>query len=290
MGKLLFALSFFVILFSGCKKLDPEIDAPSYIEISDYRVITDSVNQGTSVQHFTDVFVTSSTKSYGYFPIPGKIPVPLEGSNELTIRPAIQVNGVKFLRLDYPVMKGCDSVLPLKRDEVLKVTPVFQYFSSASFPFVESLESNFSQLKNSDPTDTFTAVIDTANAVYGEKCLKMRMSSTYTVTQVQSNYGFTLPTGGPAIYLEFNYKGNFQLEAGVIGSSSPSSLVNTSQRSAGGVNPSDTWKKMYINLTDIVRTPPYFNYYFLYFYTAKSFDPGVASPEMFIDNIKVVSQ
>lgn len=290
MRKLLFALSFFVILFSACEKLDPGIDAPSYIEIKDYKVVTDSVIQGTNVQYFTDVFVSSKTKSYGYYPIPGRIPLPLDGETYLTIRPAILVNGVKFVRVDYPVMKGCDSVLPLKRTQVLPVTPVFRYFSGVSFPFVENLEGNFSQLKNSDPTDTFTAVIDTANAVYGEKCLKMHMNSLYAVTQVQSTYGFSLPTNGSSIYLEFNYKGNLQLEAGLIGSSNPSSLVNPSQRSAGGVNPSATWKKMYINLTDIVLTPPHFNYYFLYFYAAKNFDPSVSNPEMYIDNIKIARQ
>lgn len=280
-----------MILFSGCRKFDPKIDAPSYLEIRDYEVITDSLTQGTDVQSFTDVFVSSSTKSYGYYPIPGKIPVPLEGATYLSLRPAILVNGVKFLRVDYPVMKGCDSVLPLKRGEVLPFTPVFKYFSGMTFPLVESFEGNLNyNLKNSDATDTFTARIDTANAVYGAQCLMMRMDASHTVTQVQSTYGFSLPTNGPSIYLEFNYKGNFQLEAGLIGSSSQGSIVNSSQRSAGGVNPSGTWKKMYINLTDIVRTPPYFSYYFLYFYTAKNFDPSVANPQVFIDNVKVVRQ
>jgi hypothetical protein len=292
MGKLLFALAFFMILFSGCKKLDPKIDAPSYLEIKDYKVITDSATQGTSVQYFTDVYVSSGTQSYGYFPIPGKIPIPLEGATYLNIRPVIRVNGVKFIRVDYPVMKGSDSTLPLRRGEVLPVTPVFRYYTTAAFPLVEDFEGGIGSydLVNSNSTDTFTTKLDTVNAAYGSQCLMMRMNSAYNVSQVQSKNGFILPTNGPNVYLEFNYKGNFQLEAGLIGSNSQGTISNPDQRSAGGVNPSATWKKMYINLTDLVRTPPYHSYYFLYFYTAKNFDPSVASPEVFIDNVKVVRQ
>jgi len=271
--------------------MDPKIDTPSYIEISDYTVITDSVTQGTSNQKFTDVLITSNTTNYGYYPIPCKVPLPLEGETYINIRPAILVNGVKFLRVDYPMIKGCDSILPIKRGEALKVKPVFKYYSSVSFPLVEDFEKNTGfYLTNSNTTDTFCSTIDTANAAFGDKCLSLRLNATHTVFQVQSASGFTLPTGGPSIYLEFNYKGNFKLEAGIIGSASPGTITTSDQRSAGGVNPSSEWKKMYINLTDVVRTPPYYNYYFLYFYSATGFDGSVSSPQMYIDNVKVVKQ
>jgi len=253
-------------------------------------VITDSVLQGTSNQKFSDVLITSKTKNYGYYPIPGKIPIPLSGETYLNIRPALKVNGVGFLRLDYPVMAGSDSTLPLERGKVLSLKPVFKYYSTVSFPIVEDFEKNTGFfMKNSTSTDTFTTKIDTANAGFGDKCLMMQLSPTYTVCQVQSTSGFSLPNNGPNVYLEFNYKSNYSVEAGLIGSASPG-VLGTDQRSAGGANPSASWNKMYIDLTNLVRTPPYYNYYFLYFYTSTAFDASVGAPKIYIDNVKVVRQ
>lgn len=283
----------FCILFLGCTKLDPKIDPPAYLEITDYNCITDPQSQGTNSQKFTDVLVSTSTHNYGYYPIPCKIPLPVDGSTYLSIRPAILVNGVKFLRLDYPPMKGCDTTLPLTKGQSLKFTPTFKYFSTAVFPLIEDFEGGIGfKLKNSNPTDTFCTKIDGTNAMYGSKCLSIRLNSSYPVCQLQSSYGFTLPTNGPSTYLEFNYKSNFPIEVGLIGSTNPGGLPAQpyDQRSAGGANASASWNKIYIDLTNIVRTPPYYQDYFLYFYTQASFDGSVANPQIYIDNVKIVTQ
>ncbi len=291
MSKKLFLPLLVFVFFFGCTKLDPKIDVPSYIEITDYTVITDSILQGTSVQKFTDVLVSSKTHNYGYYPIPGKIPLPITGATYLSIRPVIKVNGVNFLRLDYPPMRGCDSTLPLTAGQVLHLKPVFKYFAGDGFPLIEDFEKNTNfYIKNSDPTDTFCSKIDTANAVYGAKCIMVQLNSAHTIAQIQSTSGFSLPTNGPNTYLEFNYKSSTRFEAGIIGSNSPG-ILGTDQRSAGGANPSSEWKKMYIDLTNVVRTPPTYPYYFVYFYTDSGFNvDGVSNPQIFIDNIKVVHQ
>jgi len=280
----------FFILFSGCSKIDPKIEQASYIEISDFMVITDENTQGTNNHKFSNVLVSSGTETYGYFPVPGRIPIPLEGSKRLIIRPAIEVNGVKFLRVDYPMMRSCDSTFPLVKGQSLKVTPVFKYYNSAGFPIVENFEKTTGfLLVNSDPADTFCSRIDTANAYFGDKCLSLRLDATHATCQVQSSSGFTLPNTGPSVYAEFNYKSNFPVEVGLIGAANPAT-PGTDQRSAGGANASASWNKIYIDLTALVRTPPYYPYYFLYFYTAAGFDGNVSAPQIYIDNVKVVRQ
>ncbi len=292
MKRLLFLPVLFFILFSGCSKIDPKIEPASYIEISDYSVITDSVNlkQGTSHQKFTNVLVTSKTKNYGYYPIPCKIPLPLEGETYLNIRAAILVNGVKFLRVDYPVMKGFDTTVNLVKGQVTRLKPVFQYYSTADFPLVEDFEGTTFTVTNSSATDTFCTKIDTANAAFGNSCLSIKLDAAHPVCQVQSTSGFYLPNDGPNIYLEFNYKSNYPIEVGLIGSSTQGVILNSEQRSAGGANASAGWNKIYIDMTNIVRTPPYHNFYFLYLYTSKGFDPGVGYPLIYVDNLKVVHQ
>ncbi|HXB41796.1 MAG TPA: hypothetical protein VNZ49_14745 [Bacteroidia bacterium] len=290
MREKLFLPVLLLVFFFGCTKSDTKIDAPSYIEIDNYTVVTDPQSQGTNDQKFSDVLVTSATHNYGYYPIPGKIPVPLEGMTYLSIRAAVKVNGVNYLRLDYPVMRGCDTTLPLTRGQVLHLKPVYKYFNTTVFPFLEDFENFGVNIKNSDPTDTFCTRIDTANAYFGSKCLMIRLNSVYTVAQVQSTNGLVLPTNGPSVYLEFNYKSNIRFEAGLIGSNSPG-VLGTDQRSGGGANPSSSWNKMYIDLTNLVRTPPTYYCYFLYFYVNTGFnDNGVGNPQIFIDNIKLVHQ
>lgn len=280
----------FCILFLGCSKIDPKIEVPSYIEVDNYTVSVDTNTQGTSMQDFTDVLIYTTTQDLGYYPIGSKIPITKNGDTYLSIRPVILVNGVKYLRVDYPMMKGYDTTFALKQGQILNVNPVFKYFSTVTFPVVENFEKVNVTMVNSDATDTVTASIDHTNAQYGSKCLSIHLDSTHALSQVQSTTGFTLSSTGAASYLEINYKGNFDLEAGIIGSDNPGYIHNPSQRSAGGMKASGTWKKLYINLTDLARTPPLSPYWFLYLYTSRSFDLTNSNPQIYVDNIKVVRQ
>lgn len=285
---LLRGLVIFCFLFLGCSKIDPKIEVPSYIEIDDYSVVTDTNTQGTNNQSFTNVLVLTATQNLGYYPLPAKIPILGSGNTRLNIRPVILVNGVKFLRLDYPVMAGYDTIFPLQQGQVLKVKPTFKYYTSSSFPLLEDFEGPNNQLVNSDPLDTVTAKKDHANAIYGGECYTLHLDSAHALSQVQSVSGFTVSTTGASTYLELNYKGNMPMEIGVIGSDNPGFISNPDRRVSGGVNATDVWKKVYINLSEIVRYPPVHQCYFLYFYISRSF--GDINSQVFIDNVKVVRQ
>src|SRR5579884_571892 len=126
MGKRLLLAFLVIALFSGCNKLDPKIEAPAYLEIDNYAVVTDSLNQGTNNQYFTDVLILASGQNYGYYPIPCKIPLPFDGVKSLIIRPTIKVNGVGAIRVDYPLFRGCDTDLVITRGQVKKFTPTFK--------------------------------------------------------------------------------------------------------------------------------------------------------------------
>ncbi len=285
---LLFGLVF--AFFLGCTKLDPKIAPASYLEIDDYRTITDSsiFGQGTSNQKFTDVLITSSTTNYGYYPIPGKIPLPLTGSTYLSIRPVIKVNGVSALRLDYPLMKGSDTTISLTAGQVTKFKPVFKYFSTVKFSFIEDFEGAGSVIHDSNPADTFCVTPGYTNTpCFGGKCLYMKLDANHTVCQAQSLNAYQLKTNGTNVYLEINYKCNTAFEVGIITTDSPSGLA-ADQRSAGGANASATWNKLYINLTDLLRTPPLYTFFYIYFYS--DYDTSNPLNQIYIDNVKLISQ
>lgn len=288
MGKRLLLASLVIALFSGCNKLDPKIDAPAYLEIDDYIVRVDSSTQGTSSQNFTDVLILSSGQNYGYFPIPCKIPLPFDGLKSLIIRPTIKVNGVGAIRVDYPMFKGCDTNLVLTRGQVKKFTPTFEYYPNIIFRFKENFDNGTTQIKSMNPADTFCFSIDSTSA-FQKNHLTMTLDATHPTFTVQSNLAIALPTTGPYVYLEINYKSNVAFEAGLIGTSLPQGTIDPNNfRAAGGANASSTWKKLYIDMTPLVRTPPASPYYYLYFYAVYSAE--VATTKIYIDNIKVISQ
>ena len=283
---LLFGLVF--TLFLGCTKLDPKIATPAYLQIDDYRVITDSTTQGTNNQKFTDVLIMSKTTNYGYYPIPGKIPLPFTGSTYLSIRPVVKINGVGAVRLDYPLMKGSDTTLNLTAGQVTKFKPVFKYYSTVNFRFMENFEGAL-QIQNSNLADTFCVKpAYTYTPSFDGKCLYMQLDANHTTCQAQSYSAFYLPTDGTNVYIEINYKCNTAFEVGIIGTNGGTGGPLTDQRSAGGANASASWNKLYISLSDILRAPPtYYNYY-LYFYT--TYDTSNPLNQIYIDNIKVISQ
>jgi len=283
---LLFGLVF--AFFWGCTKLDPKIAAPAYLQIDDYTVITDSNLQGTNNQKFTDVMVASSTTNYGYYPIPGKIPIPITGSTYLSIRPVVKINGVGALRLDYPFLKGSDTTLSLTAGQVTKFKPVFKYYSNLHFRFLESFNVGSSYIVNSNLADTFCvkpSYLYTPS--FDGRCLYMQLDAAHTVCQAQSQNTFYLPTDGTNVYIEINYKCNTAFEVGIIGSTSQNGPL-TDQRSAGGANASASWNKLYISLSDLLRTQPTYLNYYLYFYT--TYDTSNPLNQIYIDNIKVISQ
>src|ERR1700752_2784395 len=126
MAKRLCLLFFICALFWGCSKLSPKVAIPSYLEVDTFSVITSYINQGTSNQKFSDVLIESTTSNYGYYPMPGKIPLPFTGATYLIVRPVIKVNGVGALRLDYPLMKGYDTTFALTAGKITKIKPVFK--------------------------------------------------------------------------------------------------------------------------------------------------------------------
>jgi len=278
-------------LFLSCTKVDPKIATPAYLQIDNYSTITDTVGgifgegQGTSIQKFTDVLLSSSTTNYGYYPMPGKMPLPLIGNTYLSIRPVIWVNGVSALRIDYPLMKGFDTTLSLTGGQVIKFKPVFKYYSTVNFRFMENFNGASSGIQNSNLVDTFCVKEVMTSPTQGYLCL--RLDPTHTVCQAQSINAFPLPYDGTNVYIEINYKCNTNFEVGIIGTNNPGTY--TDQRSAGGANASASWNKLYISLSDLLRTPPTYNYYYLYFYKG-AYDTNTGINQICIDNIKVISQ
>ena len=275
------------IVFLGCTKLDPKIDAPSYIEINDYNVAyTSTYNNGgpgTTHQKFTDVLVFANNQTLGFYPIPCKIPVLGEGPTNIMIKPVIKTNGVSSVRGDYPFMRFYTANPDLQRGQTTKLTPVFDYYSSIVFRWTEDFEGNgISIIGNAAYDTSFKRV--SYEKYEGNYALELALNNNINCT-LKSSSSFLLPATGTDIFLELNYKADQGFEVGVIGNS-PGQAPE--MRAVGGVNASASWNKIYMYLTTAVSTPPLYQTYSVYFFASK--DNNLSNPKIYIDNIKLISK
>lgn len=288
MIKKLFAFLAVLCLFLGCSK-DLHVQIPSYIQIDNYKTKVVK-HQGTANQNFTDMLVYANGQTYGTYPLGAKIPVLTSGPTNFIIRGVVRMNGLDILRSDYEVMKGCDTIINVTPGKVTHVVPEFEYFGTAQFPWtdgfdgsgLDSCNGGFScgVLVASYTGHPETAVTYTPG-YYGH-CLALRPNDTVTYASVQTmtNSPIGLPAGGVGVYMELNYKSDLIIQVYISGDG------GVTQTDCGGVYPSDTWKKMYVNLTEQVSTLQSQSGYIIYF--VATYD-GTPSHQALIDDIKIVT-
>ena len=100
--------------------------------------------------------------------------------------------------------------------------------------------------------------------------------------QAVSNTSYVLPTGGAPVYLEFDYKCNHTFTVGIYGHTKTSSSIIPLL----GVNPTNTWNKMYAYLTPGVSSISNATDFSIYF--AMFNDEGADGVELLIDNVKLI--
>jgi len=132
-----------ILIFPSCSLLEQNEPIPSYLYVSEFRLKT-FVNQGSSSQKITDVWLFNDTEFLGMFPLPAKIPLLLYGEQNLTIQAGIKENGIGATPENYPFfnpIKVKVNLTALKTDTLKLET---SYLSSTKFHFAENFENNTS--------------------------------------------------------------------------------------------------------------------------------------------------
>ena len=202
-----------------------------------------------------------SLKLLGVFS-PGQVaPVIGEGMKDLSIHPGIRVNGIRDNAIIYPFLEPFRSSLDLCAcAEVIDIQPLFKYKPTAKFSFIEDFESNNSFTEDLDGSNLTSATIQNTNVFEGDYSLMLR-----------------------DVFLEFNYKSNLNFAVGL-----DAKILGADPVYNFGIYLSPEWKKMYINLTDLIRESNAEDGYRIAF---RLVHPGGSSTEkgfLYLDNIKLV--
>ncbi len=281
-------LYFFVLLtlgLSGCVKNNP---APIWLEINNWTLNanpTPSTNPGVLTHNFTDVWVYIDGNVIGVFELPCKVPVLVSGSCKVTLYPTIRNNGISATKKIYPFVTAYEKKMELVPGETYTINPTTMYEAATEF-WVEDFENSTVKINTDQTVSNADLSVENNSAVgpwgyYGH----IATNSSDSLWVGLSTDVLYLPKSGAEVYLEVNYKNTNSILTGIIAYISGSGTDNPNISMNAQSSP-PVWKKIYIDLKDIVSNSPSATYFRPYFRVL--LDSGLSSSDVYIDNIKVV--
>ncbi|MCF8303858.1 MAG: hypothetical protein K9I94_11330 [Bacteroidales bacterium] len=287
--RFLFGICVLAIAVLGCEKQDPIKSVPSFIRV-DSLWLTPESGQGTASHNITDAWIYIDDQFLGAYELPlTDVPVLKGGENEIMFLPGIEMNGISNTRVPYPFFEPIRKNVNLIRDSVyvLDETDV-EYKQNTVFKWIEDFEGGIPTFDTTIRSNTTIRVTDEAGKKFhypGESnsysgVVKLTQDTTFF--EIISKDEYELPGEGDYVFLELNFKTDIEFTAGVFANSS----FSKEQKAILVINPTDTWKKIYINLTHSVSTSQEAGDFSIYF--SGSIPPDLQQAEVLIDNLKLL--
>ncbi len=279
------------LLASSCSLFDKKEQMPSYLIIDSVGINPNYADYGTSNQNVSDVWVYANDQLIGCFELPAKIPILAEGKNRITVLAGIKVNGISATRATYPFYAAANYECNLSPDSAIRLKPIFDFDISSQVTFNEDFESAgvlFEKSIGSDTTVTSTSNLADVYTNTQDLTEVSNYSGVINLNSEKDNFeietinGYPLPKNGTYIFLEMNYKCTTPV---VVGTKAIySSSVNKNPLIV--LNPTTTWKKIYINLTVSVSSEINATSFKIFF--AGALRSASTEDKVLIDNVKLI--
>jgi hypothetical protein len=281
--KLLFYIFLGIFFFFiSCKKSNLKAPVSAFMVVNNPTINTTSSTQGSNSSKITDIWYYVDDDFKGAFPVGGIMPIIGEGNHKITFFAGIKNNGISATRVPYDFYQPQTIYQNFEPGVTYTFSPEFNYATYAIFPAqaLENFDSTLGVKYLSIGANPYYLISDPLK-VYGGtgKSVFITMTDINPDAILKTTTSMYLPAGGTSVYLELNYKCNQPFNIGIIGGSSDERLVVTA-------NESDEWNKIYVKLTDAVSTAPTYSYYDVIIKATKT----VSSPEIYLDNIKLVTR
>ena len=275
------------LLLISCTKNNDE-GIPSYIQIDQIDLTTNTSTEGTSDHKIVDAWVFLNDNNIGGYELPATIPVLAEGKNEILVWPGIKNNGGVNTRLRFPYFTKYEVEPTLVRGEVLTLTPSVTYTEAADFWLEDFEDAGVKFEMSSNSQGTMSTTSDAAIVFEGNNSLKLHLDSDENIIQIQMIDLISLPRSGVKVFVEMNYKCNNTFALGLISNN----IIRIEETPAFIANPTDvvngehSWNKIYVELTEFVSSQTNAISYGIFFVVSKDDDVDVA--DIYLDNIKIV--
>jgi hypothetical protein len=293
----LFVFCIFIFIFFACE--GKKEDVPAYLHIEKIGLKLDpAFIEGSNDSKITDAKIFVNDQILGIFELPVNLPILNAGNVELKISPVIKNNGVSNDRIVYPFYNDFSTTINLIPGVLNEFPtaanvanqnginyPLIEYFHGSYEFFIEDFESgyNFDSIQGNDISDVSIEKIGIDSLVYsngdlfsGEILVNSSNPHFFIVNSLQRkiNKNFKL-------YLELNYRTNCKVQVGLYQIVPSVTKVYLGK----GINESEQWNKIYIDLTNEVNfasSGTEFKYYF------EGDKPTDSDGYLYIDNVKLI--
>ena len=278
-------LLFCLLAFVSCDIINPTEEEASYIEINSVNVITDVAIQGSNAANISDAWIYVDDNLVGAFKLPCRIPVLNSGSHKVSIGAGIQLNGSSTLRTPYLFYRFHDQEnVNLEPSQTTTLSPTFTYFDSLTFAFKANFDDlSGNKLTSTSSSDTTLSLCPDARVFEGAGSCLVELYRDSGFVDFQMIDPVSLPQGGANVFMEINYKNNQDL---LVGLRSYYSGASVQEEQVITLRPSESWNKVYINLTRQVSSQINASNYRIYFQSTKP--SGSEKLEILIDNFKII--
>jgi hypothetical protein len=275
-----------VLFFTSCIKNNPD---PSWIRIEKWELLANpllNTSEGELTHNFSDVWLYIDDKLIGVFELPVKIPVLISGNKTVKAYPAIRNNGISNTKKLYPFCEPYIVEVELIQNETISISPVTRYSSITKF-WIEDFEDVAFKMETDINVSNANLIrtLDPEFVKYGNGCGYVKLTVSDSLWLGYTNGQIQLPKG-KEVYWEIDYRLNNPVLTGVLGISSSEVKNNPYIRLNPEKDGNPIWKKIYLDLREIVSFSSNAEYYEMYL-RAEIFT-GLTEAEICIDNIKLV--
>ncbi|MBP7512272.1 MAG: hypothetical protein KA981_10095 [Bacteroidia bacterium] len=283
----LFVFLFILLLGFSCKK--KEVMVPSYVYLAQSTLTTKFDNtQGYPSAGVNDYYIFANGEVKGLFGVNATIPLQQIGKTNIKISPGIKYNGMSEQRIIFPMFNFYEVDMDLGAERVDTIKPKFTYVENAVFPLIEDYDGSGlafeynPQYKNIG--DTLYKDNSAAAWLPGENSgkVELKSSESSSTLELYSKVFNNWPRFTP-FYLELDYKGNIPITIGLYVTTNGGTEVN--KFPVYVTNARTDWNKLYLDLESEINQREAGAQYRVFISFSKA---GVANPEAWIDNLKVV--
>lgn len=299
---------------SSCSKFEGGQSVPAYIQID---TISLKIPGAVALQGVTpsslikDAWVYVDDVLIGAFELPALFPVLHKGDCRITVRPGVLLNGMITTRDQYPFYENYEATFRLTEDSITILNNVSVYHKTVTssgtgyyvkFGFNENFEggnvfdtisgSQLSVIAHENTANIFSQNELTAQRVFyenwvGKISLDENNSSCSFINKDKYEdipYLNYMADGYKAVFLEIDYKSDNTI---CIGTRSYSGDVY-SDNDFMYLSPRDSWRRIYINLTNRIISDQASGADAFQIYLKATLDTGNTTAEILIDNIRLV--
>lgn len=279
---ILLLLAILLLVLPSCEIINPEEEIPAYIHISSFDLKT-AFDEGTDSHNITDVWVYVDQDIQGIYELPVSFPLLASGEHTITVRPGIKINGIASTRIYYPFYNSLDYTVELVPGETDTISPKTSYQDEVIFEWLEGFENPGISMELLSSSDTnIDKTSDPALVFEGDFSGVIRLNEDNKLFEAMSIGAYELPGGLTPSYLEMNFRTNNRVVVGLVANG----VGETKILDILVLNPTDDWKKIYVNLGATVSRQSGIVDYSIYL--RAYLDDGVEEAEILIDNLKLI--